>query len=203
MPLAGGQCRLCGGRADSPKEARHGQAQMPGEIGGLVETALTPSRWVQGNRHDGVGTVENPRAAFAHTRSERACDRSPRVVLQRVDDGSESAVVLADRTPSRDPARHSPASRATSGGQTDRARQRIAADLAKRRRERLDRSPALGADRSARRFVQRFAARRAGRCQQDGEQAVKKCPNARRARRYPTGVRARRRFAFPARRCGR
>src|SRR5262249_59543356 len=107
---------------------------------------------------------------------QRSGERSPALVLQRVNDRSESAVVLSDgsRAINQPPG--------TSTASTTRERnadgtpggQRIAADVAQRRRQREDRSPADGADRTARRRLQQLVARRATRCEDDQENGVER-----------------------------
>ena len=121
------------------------QAEVPREIGGLIESALAAARRVQRHRHDAGGAGEHVGAALAHQRAERPRQRSPSVVLQRVDDRAQRAVVGADRARAIDQPRGVRRQRGqqASGMLTSApGRQRIAAAIAERRRERQDRAPA-------------------------------------------------------------
>ncbi len=73
------------------------QPDVPREIGRLVESAVSAPRRVQRNGNGAVCARQDAGAALAHQRAERTRQRSASVVLQRVDDRAQRAVVLADR----------------------------------------------------------------------------------------------------------
>jgi hypothetical protein len=109
-----------------------------------------------------------------HQRGQRPGERSAPFVLERMDDRSQRALVTANRAAPVDEPCGSPAPRTARQRQADRppGRQRIPTAIAKRRRERQDRSPAAWADRSARRLVERLFACSAGRRQHNRQDGV-------------------------------
>ena len=125
-----------------------------------------------GNR--AAGAVEHVGAARLHQRGERPRERSSAFVFEGVNHGAQRAVVRANRAGTIDGAIRAPAARTPRQRQADLAprRQRIAAAIAERRREREDRLPAENADRSVRGVIERFVARRAGGREHDAEDCV-------------------------------
>jgi len=171
----GGQAGLRRRRAHAPQRMASRQADVAREIGGLVEAALAAPRWMERNRNRAAGAVEHVGAARLHQCRERPRERSAAFVLEGVNHGAQRAVVRADRAGTIDGAIRAPAARTPRQRQADRAprRQRIAAAIAQRRREREDRSPAAIADRSVCGMVERVAARRARRREHDAEDGVR------------------------------
>ena len=175
MPPGGRQAGLNDGRPYAPKRTTDRQAQMTREIGGLVETAGAPPGRMQRHRHDRRRAGQHIASAVAHECRERGRQRTPSVVLQRVDDRSQRSLVGADRTGAVDARRRTAASGATRQGKADHApgRQRIAATVAQRGRQRMDGPPAGVADWSVRRAFERRVARRARRREDHREKGVK------------------------------
>jgi hypothetical protein len=171
---SGGQSRLRAGRADATQGAADGQAGVPREIVRLVEPAVAATRWMKRDRNRAVRAVENRCAALAHQRAQRPRERAAAVVLQGVDDGAKRAVVRADRACAIDEPFAPPAARAARERDTNLApgRQRIAAAIAQRRRERENRAPAAPADRTVGGMVERLVAGRASGSKNDAEDSV-------------------------------
>ena len=114
--------------------------------------------------------VQNLAAARAHQRGEPNRNRPSSLILQRVDDRSQDAVVRPDGPRAIDGSRQPPAAGTARNRQITDApgREWIAAGLAKGRREGNDRSPAAIADGSGRGPFERFAAARASGREQHG-----------------------------------
>src|SRR5262245_50545952 len=144
MPLRGGQPRLCRGGAHSAKTGHDRKAEMPREIRRLVEAAFAPPRSMKRNGNRVRAAVENIGAVPPHQRAERPRQGSASLVLERLHDRSQHALVRANRpsavqeprcssTPWTMPERHADYSP---------RRKRIAAAVAERRGKRKNRSPA-------------------------------------------------------------
>jgi len=131
---------------------------------------------VQWNWNAAIRAVQDIRAVSGQPRGELPADGLPAVVLQCVDDAAKRAGVLADGAAAGERGSAAAASRTPVLFDADDAprRQRIAARLAQRRRDRNNRVPACTADGSERGFVERVVAGGAGGREQDGEQPVKK-----------------------------
>lgn len=176
MTLRRGQPCLGRGCAHSPKPGHDGKSQVPGEIGRLVEAAFAPLRIVERNGNRARGPIENVGAVPSHQCAERPRQRSAPLVLQRMDDRSESAVVGANRSCAVHQSRRPPTPGTLAERHADRSPrwQRIATGLAERRREGQNRSPARLADRAARRTIQRLVAGGTGRRQHDRQHRVQR-----------------------------
>ena len=161
-------------RADAPKSRADRDAQLPREIGGLIEAPFPSPRRVERHRDGGVDAFQKIPASIAHQRGQRAGKRSPSVVLQRVDDGPERPFVGADRAGPIDVAADAPATRAPRQGHADRSprRQRIAAAIAQRRGQRENRKPAPRTHRPVCRAIERRVARCARGREQNGQQGI-------------------------------
>ncbi len=158
------------GAAPRPTECR-GVAQ----VGRLVEAAMTKARSDEAgpeSRTRRRSSISAPRSRIK--RAEPAGERSPAVVLQRVDDRPQRAVVGADRARSIDEAREPPAARTAIERTADRAprRQRVAAAIADRRRDWQNRRPARRADRTGSRMIEELLTGRARRREEDGDERV-------------------------------
>jgi len=174
MATTGRQAGLRRRCADASKSRTHRDAQPQREIGGLVEPALPSPRRVERYRDGDVDPVEKIPASIAHQCGQRPGERSPTVVLQRVDDGSKRPFVRAYRARSIDVPASAPASCAPGQGHADRSprRQGIAAPIAKWRGQRENRPPAGRTHRTACRVIEgRVAGRACGR-EQNGQQGV-------------------------------
>jgi len=69
MTASAGQTGLDGCRPDTTERMDDGQADVPREIGGLIEPALAPPRRVQGHGHGSLGTRQHQVAAGLHQHS--------------------------------------------------------------------------------------------------------------------------------------
>ena len=181
----GGEAGLRARRPRSFQRAAHGQTENAGELVRLVEAATPLPFPVQGNRHDDIGPTQDCGPMLLQQRSERARQRTARVVLQRVHDCAKRAVVVAERGAGGD-VRPACAARIATMARLDRPPrwQRIPTDPTERRPRQPDRTPARVAHSGPERLFQRTLARRARRCPDDAEQAVDGMPeDARNARR--------------------
>ena len=157
------------------ERADRGWPEMPRKIDGLIESAGTAPRRVKRNWHYDVRTLEHRAAALPDQRGERPREGAAALVLDCVDDGPKRPVIRARGSGASDIRRTPSAARTSGQRQADDAprRQRIAAAIAKRRRERQDRAPARLADGPARRVFEKLSARGTGRRQDDGEKSVR------------------------------
>ena len=96
MPAAGRQACLYRRRPDTTERVHDRKPDMPGEIGGLIEAALPPPRRVQRHWHDDLGASEDHGAANLHQLAQPSCQRPAAVVLERVNDRPQRAVVRPD-----------------------------------------------------------------------------------------------------------
>ena len=153
-------------------------AQVAREVGGLIESALSPPRRVERHRNRPIGAGQHVGAADAHQFGQRPRQRSSPFVFERVHDRAQRAVVCADGTRAIHLAVAAAATRAPRQGHADRppGRQRIAAAVAHGRCKRKNRSPAGRTDRPRRRMFEQFPAGCAGGCEKDGEDGVCKNP---------------------------
>ena len=206
-------CRL---RRRAPRPLQRGrdrQPEMPRQLARLVEAARALARSVQRHGDGEVGALEHPRAGAAHPPRQMARERRTAVVLEGVHDRAQRAFVQTDRPRQRDERLVAAASRTARVREADAAprRQRIAAGAAAGFGDRDDGGPAGGADGAGGGMIERPAARRADRRQQEREQAVgdgerqpfslwreeaRRTPRS--ARRPPTDVRASRNRASAA-----
>jgi hypothetical protein len=72
------------------------KVQPAREIVGLVEAAKQPPDRMQRHRHRHVRALEDLAAMAAHQRTKVSRQRSPAVILQRLDDRAQRAVVGSD-----------------------------------------------------------------------------------------------------------
>ena len=177
----GRQAGLRRRRADAPE--RRGTPATPrcrARSAAWLKPRCAAPRRVERHRDDGVGALRaGPRRARASARPAAA----PAIAVRRTSARGRSRA--ARRRTRRSRARvdrrggGAPAPRAPRQRHADRApgRQRIAAAVAERRREREDRAPARGADRTARRVIEQLAAGRAGR-REDDRQRGRRSANA-------------------------
>ena len=109
---------------------------------------------MQRHGDDDVRAIESPLAAFADQRAERLRQRPAAVVLERMDNRSQDILMRTDGLRSIDDA----------------------GDLERRRRQRVDCTPAAIADGTERGMFEQFAAGRAQRAERDGENGVYSIP---------------------------
>lgn len=176
MALRRRKARLCRRRAAAPKRAADRNPKMPPEIESLVETTRSTTRRVERHRNDRSRSLEHIRASSPQHRAKRGGKRPPAVVFQRVNDCAQRALVRAYRPRPIDEATRAPTARASRERHADDTprRQRIPARVAKRRREWKNRSPAGVANRTARRMIEQFLARRARWGQDDREDGIER-----------------------------
>jgi hypothetical protein len=82
---------------DALQERRDRQSKMARQIIGLVESALILTAWMQRNRHDEVGALQDARAGDAHQLTKRRRNRPAALVFQRVDDFLHPPFISIDR----------------------------------------------------------------------------------------------------------
>ncbi len=178
MTLGSRQAGLRGGCLDASQGVTDGKAQAPCQVARLVEAALAASRRVQRHRHHPCGALQDLGTSFAHQRGKRDCQRSAAVVLQRVHDGAQHAVVDPHRTGTADGRGKAPATAAALRGErrrTPRA-ERVAAAIAQRRRQWQDCPPARGTHGAGGGVLERALAHRAERRQNNGKERIEECP---------------------------
>lgn len=86
MAKGGGEAGLGGGRTHSPKRGADGDAEMPSQVGSLIESAFAPAGRMQRNRNRHVRAHDHLAATLVHQGGERPGQRPPAVVFQRVND---------------------------------------------------------------------------------------------------------------------
>jgi hypothetical protein len=176
MALRRRKLGLSRGCANAAQRVNDREVQVTREVSCLIEAACPVSRPVKRHRNYTGGIGEQVGASIAHERAQRSGQRSPAFVLQRVDDRSESAVVLADGPCAIDQPPDAATASTTGERNADGAPggQRIAADVAQGRRQWEDRTPAIRADWTVRRRLEQLVARRATRCKDDRENGVER-----------------------------
>ena len=147
---------------------------MAGELGCLVEAALALPAAMQRHRYDDVCVSDHALTMSAHEAPEAAREGAAAAVFERVHDRAQRAVVRAYGARAGDVSFSAPAVRTRRCRKADDSprREGIAAADAQWRGERNDTVPAGATDGPLRRFSQRRAARRTGRSNQDGQEAV-------------------------------
>jgi hypothetical protein len=180
---------LRSGRADTTERLHDRQPEALCEILRLIEATLPPAARMERDGNDDVRVPQEVGTRHAHARSQRAPDRTPPLVFERVDDFAQRAIVKADRAPAIDRAPPTPAADAPrhggdasaglsvasglwQGDERTPRRQRIAARFAQRRRDRADGLPAAGADGTGRWAIEEACAAGAGRSEKNGDQRV-------------------------------
>lgn len=96
------QRRLGERRAGPSQHVLDRRTETTGKRRGLVETARPVARRMEGNRHHEVGSGQHLFASGAHQCRQRAGQRLTVLVLVRVDDGAERAIVDAGRAAAGD-----------------------------------------------------------------------------------------------------
>ena len=195
MTTAGGEVRLGARIPGPPQRVPDRKAQSLRQLRRLIEAAYESSERMKGNGHDEIGALEDRSARPAHHRAQPGGERSPFVVLERVDDRAERSVVGSERARPGDDRSEAPASRAPGVERAERAprRKRVAARIAERRRQRWEALPAGVADGPTRRHRERAPAGGADGRQQHRNQRIRDRPRPRRcAARHPRGARVNR-----------
>jgi hypothetical protein len=82
---------------------------MPRQLGRLVVSTLTLAPRMQGHRHDPLDAVEQIASTLAHEQPQPPGNRVPPVILQRMNDLTERAVVFADGASSGNNGHRAPA----------------------------------------------------------------------------------------------
>src|SRR5262245_6564822 len=144
MPPGGGPLPLRWRGTNSTQRLEHRPVEAPGKIGGLVETAFSPARGMERNRHDTERAGEHLRAAGAHHGCQPRGEGSSAFVFQCMHDCAKRSIVGADRPSLLDRRPSAPTARTflrLNVEHTPRS-QWVAADLAERRCERENRTPA-------------------------------------------------------------
>lgn len=116
MSLRRGKLDLRSGRADATERLQDRQPEAACEIRGLIEATLPATTRMERDGNHGVGVAQEVGARDPHARGERAPNRSPPLVFERVDNLAQRAVVEADRAPAIDRAAPTPAADAPRRG---------------------------------------------------------------------------------------
>ena len=111
VPTRRGQLDLRYRVAHATEWEADGQTEMPGQLGRLVESALTLAPRIQRHRHDPLDAIEQIASTLAHEEAQAPGDRVPPVIFQCMNDLPERAVVFADGASSGDDAHGAPAPR--------------------------------------------------------------------------------------------
>lgn len=101
-PLGRCQCRLGERRTGPSQHVLDWRTEATGKRRGLVEAARPVARRVEGNRDYEVGAAQHLFAGGAHQCRQRAGQRLTVLVLVRVDDSAERAIVDTGRAASGD-----------------------------------------------------------------------------------------------------
>jgi hypothetical protein len=96
----------------SAQDAPDGQSQRAAQIVGLVEAALERSDGMERDWHDRIRAGQQICAGLAHQRAERSGQQAPALVLERMHDRSQRALVPAGASRQRIHRRLPAASRA-------------------------------------------------------------------------------------------
>jgi len=128
---------------DALQQWHHWQSQVPRKIIRLIESALILTAWMQRNRHDEVGALQDARAGAAHQLTKRRRNRSAALVFQCLDDFLHAPFISIDRARP--------------------VHTLIDAQAIEQRRRKAQIGPAVFADRAVQRMRERFSAARAGR----------------------------------------
>ena len=144
MTLRSGQAGLSRRCAFAPQRADRRQANVPREVGGLIEPALTAPRRVQRHRDDHCGAIQHFHPALPHQVGEGTGERAAAFVLEGVNDRTQRPVVRADRPRAIDEPARPATTWAQRQGDADcpPSGQRITAAIAERWGDRQNRAPA-------------------------------------------------------------
>ena len=163
-PFRPRQAHLGRRRARAAQHVRHRQSEVGGELGRLIEAAAPAAAPVERHGHDQVRPGQHVGARSTQEFREGTSQRAVSVVLERVEDRPQTALVGAGSPPLR-PRR---AVRRT-GQERDAGRRRAAARRAGGPGQGL---PAASADDAASGFRKGRRARGAGRRPDDGKHGV-------------------------------
>ena len=174
VSLRGRKACLRRRRPNTSQGGHDWKAQMTSQVGRLIEAALAEARGMERHRDRRIGFRDQRPRALPHERRQWSGQRPASFVLQRMDDFSQRAVILADGASAVDLALRSPAARTLTEWQADAPprRQRVAADVAQRRCEREDRSPTTAAHRPFRRLLEQVTAGGTARGKDDRQNGV-------------------------------
>jgi hypothetical protein len=86
MASGSGQIGLRNGPANPPQGHHHRQPDMLSEILRLIESALSTADWVEGDGNGEVRVDQERLAARPHERAQRLGERSPALVVERMND---------------------------------------------------------------------------------------------------------------------
>lgn len=174
MPLRRGKLHLRSRHAIAAERLDDRQTEAAREIQRLIEPALSTPAGMERHRDDDVRVAQEVGTRDPHSYRQRAPDGSPALILERVDDLAQRAVVEADGAPAIDGVSPAPAAGALRLDLIERAprRQRIAARFADRRCDRTDGLPAGGAHGTSRWTIEEACAAGAGRSEENRNQGV-------------------------------
>lgn len=93
VAFTGGKIRLRRSATNAPERGGDRQTHMTCEVFRLIESAFASSRRVERHRHRDVGIGENVCASLPHQCTERLGQRSSALVLERMNNRSESPII--------------------------------------------------------------------------------------------------------------
>ena len=125
MAAGGRQAGLDRRRPDAPQGVDDRQADVAREVGRLIEPALAPPRRVQRDWDRGIGSAQHVRSSRLHQHPELRRQRPPAVVLERVNDRPQRAIVRTNRARDDNPAVLPTAAGAPNVGPTFRLRKML------------------------------------------------------------------------------
>jgi len=171
---AGGQTCLRGSRPHATERCDDRDVHLTREIRGLVEPAVPPAGRMERHRYHARGAGQGVGSPLAHQSAQRAGERSPSFIFERVYDRAQRRVVRADGSRAVDRPAPSPAPGAASlrHAHGTPCRQRVAAAIAQRWSERHNRSPASFAHRPTSGMNERPVAGGASGREDDGKDGV-------------------------------
>lgn len=102
MTTSGGQACLRRAVIGATEPAPDRESQLTREIVGLVEAATQTTPWMERNGHDGVRAGEDVCARVAQPGAERDGEGPPALILERLQDLAERAVVAAEAARERE-----------------------------------------------------------------------------------------------------
>jgi hypothetical protein len=98
----GRELDLGSGRTMPDEGVYHRRPEVARDLACLIEAPLILTAPVERDRHDAVHVIDELRSTLAHSFGQRARQRLPARIFERVNDLSQRAFVLPDRTGSID-----------------------------------------------------------------------------------------------------
>lgn len=150
------------------------QPELARQRVGLIEATLEAAPAMQRHRHDAVRIAEQTFTSRSHQRTKLSREYPPTVVLERLENVTKRAVVIAGGAGRVDERRSSAAARAPFQGRADDAPRDewVAARTAERGGAEADAAPTIGADGAVEWSLEYHATGRTAWRERDGEQRI-------------------------------